>query len=109
MLFLLLFSDKTVVHITNLLEPPPMYRLREVDDNFVTKMKATPGIQLGYNKTVFPVVVAGSGPYVSAKARSYTYFTLGGNHLRETLQSLHQQKELSKEKQWVNIVVFRYA
>ena len=84
------------MHIDALVEPPLQYQLREVDLDFVSKMKSLPGIGLGYNKTVFPVIVEGSGVYKQGAGN--TFYTLGGNHLRETLQSLHAKKELSTGK-----------
>ena len=69
MLFLLLFLDKTVVHINNLTEPPPMYKLREIWR--VRKQdEGHHGSQLRYNKTVFPVVVAGSQLKAPKKAQT---------------------------------------
>ena len=51
---------------------------------FVNKMKAAPDIQLGYNKTVFPDVMAGSGLCVPNKAKSWKY-TLGSFKLQFSL------------------------
>ena len=73
--------------------------------NFVTKLQMSPGIHNGFNTVVFPVIPEGA--FDLSHAKTAKYHTLGGNHLRTTLQSLHAEGKLSAQKQNVHVIIYK--
>ena len=107
MLVFLLFTGKAEVHISNLEQPPEAMLYRKVDKEFVKQLTSSTQLEIGFNSVVFPVVPADEDTFSLSNIQSMRYWTLGGNHLRTALHEKLQKGLLSKEKQKVQIIIYR--